>query len=214
MPVLSRRASLIRGLILCLLLSPIRLPAAEYERALLALDGGDDKTATEVLLPLAREGDPVAAFDLALILGKLNVAADRANDWLRRAARSGLVTAYHRLQAEAMQPAVGSRAMVIASPEDWIRGQASARYTLQLASSKKRKRIENYYRQNQLEGQAGYYRNRRKGEDWYALVYGSYATREEARSAAENLPASLRQWKPWIRRIKDIQRIMQPLDAP
>lgn len=210
----SRRVPLIRWSFLFLLLFPFRLPAAEYERALLAMDVGDDKAATEVLLPLARQGDPVAAHDLALALGKLHAPAPQRNGWLRQAARSGLVTAYNRLQPNAIRAAVGSRAILIDSPEDWIREQDASRYTLQLASSKNRGRIERYYRKNRLQGQAGYYRNRRKGEDWYALVYGSYATQQEARLAADNLPDSLRQWKPWIRRMKDIQRIMQPLDVP
>ena len=215
MSVLVRSVLLIHLLLLFLLgsLLPARLMAAEYERALLAMDVGDYKAATEVLLPLAQRGDPVAAHDLALALGKLNVAADNSAGWLRQASRSGLVTAYNRLQPGAVRPAVGSHAILIVSPEDWIREQEPGHYTLQLASSKNRSRIEKYYHQNKLQGQAGYYRNRRKGVDWYALVYGSYASRQEAQIAAENLPVSLRQWKPWIRRMKDIQRIMQPLDA-
>lgn len=195
-------------------LTPNILLAANYEPALLAMDVSDYKAATEILLPMAQQGDTIAAYDLALAFGKLKVAPEQATDWLQQAARSGLVTAYNRLQAGAIRPAMDSHAIIIITPEDWIRQQDPAYFTLQLASSKSRKRIENYYQKNKLQGQAGFYRNRRKNEDWYALVFGAYATQQEARIAADNLPANLRQWSPWIRRMKDIQRIMQPLDIP
>ncbi|MCG6887039.1 MAG: SPOR domain-containing protein [Proteobacteria bacterium] len=188
--------------------------AADYERALLAMDVNDYKAATEILLPLAKQGDSVAAYDLSLAFVKLNVAPEQAADWLKRASRAGLVNAYNRLRSDSIRPAVDSHAIIIVSPEDWIREQEPSYYTLQLASSKSRNRIEKYYSQNKLQGKAGYYRNRRKDQDWYALVYGTYVTQQAARSAADNLPENLRQWSPWIRRMKDIQRIMQPLDMP
>ena len=187
------------------------LPAAELSPALDALAAGQPGVAVARLTAPARNGDPVAAYDLALALERQGGDPEQVKLWLREAARHGLVQAYNRLQAVAVKPAPGARALVIITPDDWIRQQNPRHYTLQLASSTHRRVIEKYYRENRLEGRGGYYRNRREGQDWYALVYGAYPTVSEARAAIGNLPEELRKWKPWVRRIRDIQRIMQPL---
>lgn len=200
-------------LLLVILLLPEIALAADYSRALLAMEVKDYKTAAEELSPLAQQGDAVAAYNLNLVLRKLNVGPAQSNEWLQQSSRKGLVNAYNQLNAGVVRAAVNSHAIIVNTPEDWIREQNPGHYTLQLASSKKRKQIDKYYTDNKLTGQAGYYRNRRNGVDWYALVYGSYATMGDAKAAAESLPPALRKWSPWVRRIKDIQRIMQPLDV-
>jgi len=189
------------------------LPAAELSPALEALAAGQTGEAVARLTAPAREGDPVAAYDLALALERQGGDPAQVNLWLREAARHGLVQAYNRLQAVAVKPAPDARALVIITPDDWIRQQNPRHYTLQLASSTNRRVIEKYYRENHLEGQGGYYRNRRDGQDWFALVFGAYPTVSEAKAAIGDLPEELRKWKPWVRRLKDIQRVMQPLPA-
>ena len=189
------------------------LSAAELSPALAALDAGQTAEAVARLTAPARDGDPVAAYDLALALERQGGDPEQVHLWLREAARHGLVQAYNRLQAVAVKPAPGVRALVIITPDDWIRQQNPRHYTLQLASSTNRRVIEKYYRQNHLEGQGGYYRNRRDGQDWYALVHGAYPTVSAAKAAIAELPEELRKWQPWVRRLKDIQRIMQPLPA-
>ena len=203
-----------RWWLFALLLVGSPLPAADLSPALEALDAGQTDAAVAWLTAPARGGDPVAAYDLALALERQGGDPAQVNLWLRQAARHGLVQAYNRLQAVAVRPAPGARALIIITPDDWIRQQNPRHYTLQLASSTNRRVIEKYYRENHLEGQGGYYRNRRDGQDWYALVYGAYPTVSEARAAIGDLPEELRKWKPWVRRLRDIQRIMQPLSAP
>ncbi len=194
-----------------LLLAVGQVAAAELDPALAALAAGRLDSAVAQLTAPARGGDPAAAYDLALALERQGGDPMQVNLWLREAARHGLVTAYNRLQPAAVKPAPNARALVIITPDDWIRQQNPRHYTLQLASSTNRRVIEKYYRDNGLEGRGGYYRNRRDGQDWYALVYGAYSTVSEAKAAIGNLPEELRKWSPWVRRLKDIQRLMQPL---
>ncbi|NNF97343.1 MAG: hypothetical protein HKM94_10490 [Halobacteria archaeon] len=168
--------------------------------------------AVNIWMALVAEGDVVAEYNLALALQKSAADASQVKGWLKAAARDGLVNAYSRFQPGAVKPGAHTRAMIIQSPDDWVRQQNPRFYTLQLASSTNPRMIEKYYLENQLEGKAGYYRNTREGKNWYALVYGAYPSRNEAKQAIDTLPDGLRKWSPWVRRIKDIHRIMLPLD--
>ncbi len=160
----------------------------------------------------------------------------QARHWFTLAASHGLADAYAMLgqvpaalQASAQAPAMRSPnapqvsanvparqtstgvapgASVAQGAQRWIRQQSPSHYTLQLASSKNVSLIEKYISANNLEGRAGYYKSRRGGEDWYALVYGSYASLATAKAAIASLPASLRKWSPWVRKYADIQHIM------
>lgn len=53
-------------------------------------------------------------------------------------------------------------------------------------------------------GQAAWYAIERDGKTWYRLVVGPYQTLDEARSGIDELPAQLRNQKPWIRPMRDI----------
>jgi septal ring-binding cell division protein DamX len=45
-----------------------------------------------------------------------------------------------------------------------------------------------------------------KGKDWNSLVYGVYPNYQSAKLALEDLPATVRKARPWIRRLKNIQK--------
>ena len=186
--------------------------ADETARALEAMSKHNYQEAVQIWAGLVAEGNVVAEYNLALALQKSAADVSQVNGWLKAAARDGLVNAYSHFQPDAIKPGANTRAMIIQSPDDWIREQDPRYYTLQLASSKNPKLIQKYYRENKLEGEAGYYRNYRQGKNWYALVYGSYPSINEAKQAVDSLPVELRKWSPWVRKFQDIQRIMQPLD--
>ena len=211
-PTQTGRALWLFGLFL--LMAPPLPAATDLAQALEALDRGNLPDAIQRLTDPARAGDATAAYDLALALRRQGGDGEQVRFWLRQAARLGLVQAYRQLQPDAVRPAPHARALVLVTPDDWIRHQNPRHYTLQLASSTNRRVIDRYYRENGLEGEGGYYRNRRDGQDWYALVYGAYPTVSEAKAAIGELPEALRKWSPWVRRLRDIQRIMQPLEAP
>ena len=197
------------GLMLCLQNSVM---ADETSRALEAMVKQNYQEAINVWAGLVAEGNIVAEYNLALAMEKSTADISQVNGWLKAAAREGLVNAYNRFQPDAVKPGAHTRAILVKSPDDWVREQNHRYYTLQLASSTNPKLIQKYYRENKLEGKAGYYRNYRQGKNWYALVYGSYSSINEAKQAVDSLPVELRKWSPWVRKFQDIQRIMQPLD--
>jgi TPR repeat protein len=169
------------------------------------------QAAFKILSYQAQKGDANAQYNLGLMLKKglgQEPSSEQANFWFQQAARQGLLQAYNQLQSKSIAPGVGSRVKIEYTPEEWVKLQQPGHYTLQLASSTNKQLIEKYYLENNLQGKAGYYRNRRQGENWYALVYGSYPSASEANAAVTNLPADLRKWSPWVRKLKDIQRLM------
>lgn len=186
--------------------------ADETARGLDAMSKQNYQEAVNIWAGLIAEGNPIAEYNLALALQKSAADVSQVNGWLKASAHDGLVNAYRYFQPEAIKPGAGTHALVSQSPDDWIRKQNPRYYTLQLASSTNPNLIQKYYRENNLDGDAGYYRNYRQGKNWYALVYGSYSSINQAKQAVDTLPAELRKWSPWVRKFQDIQRIMQPLD--
>lgn len=187
------------------------LKAQTLGQALEYVNNNNFEKALVILDKLARNNDPLAQYNLGLmhLKGQVkNTDTAVAYYWLSLAARQGLVEAYVLLKEKAVLPAVGVRIKSKQTPQDWVRTQNPDFYTLQLASSTNQKLIEKYYLENNLQGKAGYYKNRRQGEDWYALIYGSYATVNEANAASEKLPPEMKKWSPWVRKIKAIHRIM------
>ncbi len=161
---------------------------------------------------MAGKVDVVEEYNLALGLYKSQGRSSEEKALMRSAAREGLITAYQHLQPASIKPASYNAQPLVLTPEDWVRLQPDRNYTLQVASSRNRASIEKWYEQNHMEGQGGYYRNRRQGSDWYTLIYGSYTTASEARNAIETLPESLRKWKPWVRNMKDVQKVLLPMN--
>jgi DamX protein len=50
----------------------------------------------------------------------------------------------------------------------------------------------------------------RDGETWYVVVYGSYRDRTKAKAAISGLPVALRELKPWVRQVGDLQAVAAP----
>ena len=186
--------------------------ADEKAQALDAMAKQNYQQAVNIWAGLVAEGNPVAEYNLALALQKSAADMSQVNGWYKAAAQGGLVNAYRHIQPAAIKPGANTQAIIGISPDDWIREQNPRHYTLQLASSTNPKLIQKYYRENQIAGEGGYYRNYRQGKNWYALVYGSYTSLNEAKQAVDTLPTELRKWSPWVRKFQDIQRIMQPLE--
>jgi septal ring-binding cell division protein DamX len=196
---------------LFLAICSINLHASPLSDAAAMLDKEEYETAFKLFSQLANSGDVTAQYNLGVIykngLGQEKDKA-KANYWFAKAAKGGLVPAYLQLQDKSIAPAVGTHVKTEYTAEEWVKVQNPANYTLQLASSTNKQLIEKYYYENSLQGKAGYYRNRRQGEYWYALVYGSYPNIEKANEAVAALPENLKKWSPWVRKVKDIHRLM------
>jgi len=185
--------------------------SADRRQALAAQAAGDYTTAVTVWQGLANQGDPVAQYNLSLLYRQgagVNIDNNLSRYWLSMAARQGMAEAYAQINAGSLRPTSQTAAVTQqATAQDWLAAQNPAWYTLQLASSTNRQLIEKYYQENNLAGKAGYYRSRREGEDWYALVYGAYPSVQDAKDAIDQLPEDLKKWSPWVRNIDAIHRI-------
>ena len=208
------RKLLASGIVLFLAVSAVPVQAQEeHELAMVAYTHGDFEKAASLWRALAKSGDALAQYNLGQLYfhGKgVNQDANVARYWLSQAARQGLSQAYAMLSDKALAPtqAPQTNADFELDPRIWIKAQDPKFYTLQLASSTNEHLIKKYFEENQLEGLAGYYRSRRSGEDWYALVYGAFPSAAAAKEAIDELPEDLRKWSPWVRNIRAIQKIM------
>ena len=205
---------MVRQLTLFFLLIPVWVMSAHADQSqvLNAMAQGDYQRAAAMLQAMANNGDAEAQYNLALLYQQGNgVLPDKnlSNYWLAMAARQGMAQAYARLNSNSIKPTQRTMSVKLSvSPEEWVATQNPKYYTLQLASSTNQQLIDKYYRENELEGHAGYYRSKREGEEWFALVYGAYPSVQDAKDAIETLPQDLKKWSPWVRNIKSIHRIM------
>ncbi len=193
----------------------VRAYADLSKDAMDALISGNYKTAVPLLKRLAQQGNPSAQYNLALLYkdGRGVVAnVAKSNAYFSNAAHRGLVDGYRKLSVSSIKP-VSARNIVAVQrpvPQEWVKEQNPNFYTLQLASSTNAELIKKYFNENNLTGKAGYYKNKREGEDWYALVFGAYPSVAAANAAIATLPEDLRKWSPWVRKLKSIHRIMTP----
>ena len=185
-------------------------------RALDAFNNADYKQAKQTWEFAANQGNVVAQYNLAYMYRNgigVDTDEDMASRTLRTAAHSFLVDAYTHISVKGIQPASRQDALLaiaVTDPQIWVKTQGGKQYTLQLASSRSHELIEKYFSENALQGKAGYYKSKRQGDYWYALVYGSYASVSDANDAIASLPKDLRKWSPWVRRIDSIHKITVP----
>ncbi|MCK4608833.1 MAG: SPOR domain-containing protein [Gammaproteobacteria bacterium] len=72
------------------------------------------------------------------------------------------------------------------------------RYAIQLLGSSNRVRLEGFVAAHKLAGNTTIVATKRDNKAWYILVYGHYATADQARSAIKQLSPELRKLHPWI----------------
>ncbi|MFV8572343.1 AAA family ATPase [Marinobacter sp. SBS5] len=87
-------------------------------------------------------------------------------------------------------------------PERFValeRLQQSQGWTLQLVAGRLEQTVLNVLGRLPEDKRLRYTVGERDGQPWFMLVYGSYATRNEAESAAATLPEALKVDRPWIR---------------
>jgi septal ring-binding cell division protein DamX len=87
----------------------------------------------------------------------------------------------------------------------WVWSQNPSHYTVQLAAAGSERAIEAAMRRTALPGEQVVVQTLRKGEPWYALIYGSFASMDAARGTIERLPAALKQAGPWVRSFASLQ---------
>lgn len=181
-----------------------------FDDALEAEENNQYQEAVGLWTQLANEGNSIAKYNLAThYLNGIGITKDTklADKWFKEAAHSGLAQAYSSLNKKALVSANGLQLTFKSGPLYWLTEQNPKLYTIQLASSRYEKSILKIYDENFLKGKGGYYHYKRDGVDRYALIYGTYKTVAEAKSAINDLPKKLRKKTPWVRRIKSLQKI-------
>lgn len=96
---------------------------------------------------------------------------------------------------------------------DWLLRQDPAAYTIQLLSTSDKAALLSFIRRHQLKRELAYFETSREDRQWYSLVYGIFSSPGNARTAAEKLPPSLRDQRPWIRKVADVQAVIATQDA-
>ncbi|MDQ7016814.1 MAG: SPOR domain-containing protein [Gammaproteobacteria bacterium] len=93
--------------------------------------------------------------------------------------------------------------------ESWLLQQNPKHYTLQIMAMRNETAFLDEVQQLNLnKNQTAHYRSLKKGKTWYALTYGSFTSLTAAKHAINDLPVSLQQNRPWIRRLKAIQNMI------
>lgn len=91
---------------------------------------------------------------------------------------------------------------------DWLLRQDPAAYTIQLLSTSDKSALLSFIRRHRLKRELAYFETSREDTQWYSLVYGVFSSPGNARTAAEKLPPSLRDQRPWIRKVADVQAVI------
>ncbi|MDH5409601.1 MAG: SPOR domain-containing protein [Gammaproteobacteria bacterium] len=206
-----------------------------YQDAVKATAERDYERALSLWQKLARNGDPVAQYNLAVFYREgYGIKADRStsNRFLKTAVKGGLIEAANKLNSDTIQPAdkaevesviaqyksdtlspsllLSAKAEIPAEelkdPQGWVMAQNPKHYTLQLVSSRSEDRVKKVFDSNNMTGKGGYYKQERNGEVWYFLIYGAYKSSDEATSRISELPEEIQKSSPWVRQLKNIQR--------
>jgi septal ring-binding cell division protein DamX len=120
------------------------------------------------------------------------------------------------LQAEvSLQPAkediIEKIEVSIIHSEDWLLSQKSSHYTIQLMGARDETLLFDFVEKYHLleQNEIAFYKTTFKDKPWFQLLYGVYATKRDAQSAAANLPQKIRKSSPWIRRFSGVQKAIR-----
>ncbi len=184
--------------------------AASVDDAIAAVEDNDHETAIKIWTQLAENGNVIAEYNLANNYSSgtgTEKNTQLAQVWYSNASHKGLVDAYIAVNKKALAPGNGVSISFDVGPQFWLSKQNPARYTIQLASSRNKQSIQKLFNKSNLKGKGGYYQYSRNGIDRYALIYGTFSTVAEAKTAMSQLPEELRKKTPWVRKIKTLQNI-------
>jgi septal ring-binding cell division protein DamX len=92
--------------------------------------------------------------------------------------------------------------------EEWLLTHNSSFYTIQILGVRNEQTLLDFVKKHKLQEQPGeiaYYQTTYRGEIWYPLLYGVYATKAEALAGIKELPPSIQQSIPWVRKLSAVQ---------
>ena len=78
-------------------------------------------------------------------------------------------------------------------------------YTIQLVATTNKQAIAPFIVQNGLNiNQINYIEFNKSGKTWHAATIGKFTSKQAARNALNNLPAQLKTYQPWIRKMQTL----------
>jgi len=92
---------------------------------------------------------------------------------------------------------------------DWLLAQNSTRWTIQLLGAREPETLLVFAQRHQLGDQAAWYKTWLSSKPYYVLLYGSYASRDAARTQITQLPDALRSAKPWVKSLDSVQKTIK-----
>ncbi|CAG22846.1 SPOR domain-containing protein [Photobacterium profundum] len=80
-----------------------------------------------------------------------------------------------------------------------------ARFTIQILAISQERDVRDYI--SEIKGQDPIWVNwkRSRGQNWYAVIYGDFATKDEAKRVIDGLSFNIRQQGPFVRSFADVQ---------
>lgn len=215
------RLVLIISVLITGLVFPSSAFANDYRKAVEATTAGNYELAISIWKKLAKQGNPVAQYNLAIFYKEgygVDSDSSESRRWYKAAAQQRLVQATTSIKpaddnTELSSISNGSKTHSDNDPVGWVLNQNPRHYTLQLASSRSERRIRQYYEENQMQGKGGYYKKQQDGETWYFLIYGAFNSSRNASNEIQQLPEEIRKWSPWVRRLGNIQKVIKRNDV-
>ncbi len=89
---------------------------------------------------------------------------------------------------------------------EWLMKQPPLYFTLQIAAFAKLDDLKDFAARHGRLSPLAFYYKRRHGRDWYPLLYGVFPSLEAAKKARSLLPPAIRRKKPWLRRLRSVQK--------
>ncbi|MES2663588.1 MAG: SPOR domain-containing protein [Pseudomonadota bacterium] len=93
--------------------------------------------------------------------------------------------------------------------EQWVRSLSPEKYTLQVLGGRDEKAIQDFIRSHKELDELAYYQTELNKSEWYVVIHGEYASRDQAKAAVAQLPRDVQSKDPWARSIDELQRTIQ-----
>ncbi len=93
--------------------------------------------------------------------------------------------------------------------ERWILAQLSGAWTIQMLAFSEEAKVRNFIDDHGLHRNAAYFLDRSQSTPLFKLIYGAYATKQEADAARSGFTSQLKEHGPWLRPIKGVQAIIK-----
>jgi len=151
-------------------------------------------------------------------IASLPVSLSRIKPWIRRfgdvqsgmgVARAATASTGNRTvkppKAELASAGTAPKDGEVSQNESWIWSQDPSSFTLQLMGAHDETSIRQFlHRYQDLAGKLVYFHSRHDGREWYTVIYGVYADKQQASDAIRRLPSALQKASPWIRKYASI----------